>query len=145
MENALIGAGIWGGAAAKAVVDGLAALEAGFDGVPVFDGGFATLPAEEDDFVFYAAGEVEEAGVEVFDLDADFVDFGDGFTGALDVLLHGVSLGGDFGDVDRHTASEVNAARNGGEFGVDRFGGLLALNSALQERLDHGKHGLSFV
>ncbi len=43
--------------------------------MPVIDGRFSALPAEEDDFVVHAAGEVEEARIQIFDLDAYLVDF----------------------------------------------------------------------
>jgi hypothetical protein len=141
---ASVGAGVGGTAAPEAVVDRLAALEARFHGVPVFYGALALFPAEEDDFIFDAAGEVEEAGIEVLDLDADFVDFSHGLAGAVDVLFDLGAAGGDFGDIDVHAAGEVDAAGEGGEFGVDGFGGLFAFGGAVEQGLNEGKEGLSF-
>jgi hypothetical protein len=133
------------GAAAEAVVDGLAALEAGFYGVPVLDGRFARLPAEKDDFAIDVAGEIEQAGVEIFDLNTDFVDFSKGFAGALDLFFEFGAARGDFSYVDVHASGEVNAAGEIGKFIVDLLGGPFAFEGAIEEGLDEREHGLSFV
>jgi hypothetical protein len=138
-------AGVGGAAAAEAVVDGLAALEAGFDGMPVLDGRFAALPAEQDDFAVDGAREVKQANVEILDLDADFVDFREGFPDTLNFLFQFGAPQGDFGDVDEHAAGDVDAAGEVGELFVDLLGSVLALEGAFEERLHQWEHGLSFV
>ena len=142
--ESLVGAVVRSGAAAEAVVYGLAAFETGFDGVPVFDGWLAALPAKEDDLVVETAGEVEQAGVEVFDLDADIVYLSYGFAGTLDVFFHIGALGGNFGYANIHTAGQVDAPGEGGELSVDLFGSLFALNNTLEKRLHEREHGLRF-
>lgn len=132
------------GAAAEAVVQGLTAFEARLDGVPVVDGGLAEAPAEEDDFVIEAAGEVEESGLEVFDLDADLVDFCDGFACALKVLIDISALAGGIRRVDMHAAHEIDAAGDFKESSFGFFSGVPGLDRALEERLENRQEGLSF-
>ena len=81
----------------------------------MIDDGLSAFPAEKDDFIFHAAGKVEQSGVEVLDLNADFVDFGDRFASTLDELLHLGAASGDPGDVDVHASREVDAAGEGVE------------------------------
>jgi len=137
--------GARGFAAAEAVVYGLAAFEAGFEGVPVVDGGLAHAPAEEDDLVVEAEGEVEEAGVEVLDLDSDGIDFGDGLFDAREVGVHFGALADDGGYVDLHAAGEVDAAAQLAKFLLHSLRVLLAREGALEQGLKDGEQRLGFV
>src|SRR5271163_485486 len=111
LVGAVVGAQVSGAcAAAETVIDWLAPLESGLDCVPVFDGGFAGLPAEKHDFVVHPAREVEQPSVQVFDLNANFINFLNGFACALDMLFQFGASGGDFGDVHHHAAGDVDAA-----------------------------------
>src|SRR5580698_2478362 len=89
MELFLVGAGISGAtAAAETLVDGLAPLKSRFDRMPMLDRRLAGFPAQKHDFFVDAAGKIEQTGVEIFDLDADLIDFLDRFPGTLNMFLH---------------------------------------------------------
>src|SRR5215470_586850 len=64
-------------------VDGFAAGESFFGRMPVGDFFLAKLPAEQNDFTVDAAGKVEQADIDVFDLYAGGVNLGDRVFGAL--------------------------------------------------------------
>ena len=59
------------------LINGLASGEAFAGGVPVSDSLLSQLPAEQDGASINVAGKVEQADVEVFDLHAGGVDFGE--------------------------------------------------------------------
>src|ERR1051326_3679395 len=54
--------------AQDALIDGFAPAEALFHTMPERDLLFAVLPAQQDDFVFYHAGKIQQADVQVFHL-----------------------------------------------------------------------------
>ena len=92
-----------------------------------------------DDLVVEAAGKIEQAGFDVLDLHADGVDLGDALADPLQMGFHLGPLLCDLTDIDAHSAGEVDAAGEVREAGLDLFGGLLAFNGALQQRLQHGE------
>ena len=86
--------------AGDALVDGLAAGESFVGAVPVRDGWFAHPPAEQNDAAFHLAGEIEQSDIEILDLDADGVDFGESVFGSL-FSLGALGLAAGYGnDID---------------------------------------------
>jgi hypothetical protein len=131
--------------AGYSLVDGLAAGEAFFCAVPVSDGGFAHPPAEQDYATFDFAGKVEQAYIEIFDLDADGVDLGEGVFGALFCLgAFGLAAGdGDY--VDVRATVEKDAVIERLHFALDLFHQLLAGDRGAQQGFQHGEQRLGFV
>ena len=111
-----------------AFVDGLASSEAFFSAVPVRDFLFSEFPAQQNNFAFDFAGEVEESDVEVFDLNAGGVDFGDGILHALQCLLAFSFAAGELRYVHECSAIQEDAVAERFEFGVNFFDEFLALN-----------------
>jgi hypothetical protein len=145
MELFLVGAGISGAtAAAETLVDGLAPLKSRFDRMPMLDRRLAGFPAQKHDFFVDAAGKIEQTGVEIFDLDADLIDFLDRFPGTLNMFLHFGASSSDLRNIHHHSAGGMDSARQGGQLRIDYLRSPLALNGAVQQRLDERQHRLSF-
>ena len=85
--------------------DGFSAVETGGEFVPVGDFGFAEFPAEVDVAlavaVVVAADEIDQAGLVVFKLDADFIELidevGQAIDGGVEVFLDGGDVFGSDG------------------------------------------------
>lgn len=128
-----------------AFIDGLAAGEAFVGAVPVGDGVFSRPPAEQDDAAFDFAGKIEQADVDIFDLDADGIDFGESVFGAL-LGLGALGLAaGDGYYIDVSAAVEEDAVIERLHLGFNVFHDLLAADGGAQERFEHGKKRLGFV
>src|SRR5258705_12056520 len=93
----------------NALVDQLAPGEAFVGAVPVRDLFLAELPAEQDGFAIHHAGEIEQADVEVFDLDADGVDLVNGVFHALEGFIAFGATAGIVGDVNEEASGEEKA------------------------------------
>ena len=97
-----------------------------------------------DDVLVELKGEFEQAGVEVFDFDADLVDFAEGVAGFFDGLVVLTLDGGDAEEVNTHAAGEKDGLVEGLKSvlarGGDAGGGL----GALQQGVKHGDEGLRF-
>ena len=109
------------------------------------DGGFAHPPAQEHDAAFDFAGKIEQADVNVFDLHADGVDFGESVFGAL-LGLGALSLAAGDGDhVNVRSTVQKNAVTERLHLAFKIFHDLLAADSGAQQRFEDGKKRLSFV
>jgi hypothetical protein len=131
--------------ALDAFVDGLASGEAFFGAMPVGDFFFSEFPTQQDDFAFDFAGEVEESDVEVFDLHAGGVNFGDGIFDALQRFLALGLTAGELRDVDECSAIEEDAVPERFEFSVDFFDELLAIDGRAEQGFEHGEKHAGFV
>jgi len=129
----------------KAIIQRLAAAEAGLDGVPMGDFVFTHFPAEEHDFAVDLTGKIKQADVEVFDLNADGVDFLDGIFGTLDMGIQFGALTADFGDIDVHSATHEDALAEALQLFVDDFGGMSGIDAAFQQRFQDGNQSLRFI
>jgi hypothetical protein len=69
--------------ARDALIDGLAAGESLLGSMPVGDRFFAQPPAEQNDLSLDLTRKIKQANVEILDLHANGVDFGEGVFGAL--------------------------------------------------------------
>jgi hypothetical protein len=67
----------------NALIDRLASSETFGFTVPVGNGRLAKLPAEQHNFTFHFAGEIQQADVEIFNLNSGSVDFADGILDPL--------------------------------------------------------------
>ena len=128
-----------------AFINGLAAGESFFRAVPVGNGGFSHFPAQQYDMAFDLARKIEQANVDIFDLDSDGVDLGEGVFGALFGLGTLRFAAGHGHDVDVGAAVEEDAVSKSLHFGFDFFHDLLAADGRAQKRFEHRKQSLSFV
>ena len=129
----------------NAVVDGLAAGEAFFGAVPMSDGRLALLPAKQNDFAFDLAGEIEQSDVEVFDLDAGGVDFGEGIFNAADRLFAFGFAPRPLHDIQHGAAVEKHAMRQVLKFIVDVGYQLLGVDGLAKQRLQNGQEHVGFI
>ena len=113
--------------------------------MPVRDPGLAHLPAKQNDFVVDLAGKIQQPGIEVFHLDADRVDLLHRIFRALDMGFHLGALAGDLGDIDMHSAGDVNALGKILQLIVDPLRGAFCFDGALEQRLEHRNKCLCFV
>lgn len=143
--RALVGAAAGRCAAAELLIDRLAALKARINGVPVLDGGLAHSPAEQNHFIVDAAGEVEEAGIEILYLDPDGIDLGNALANVLQMLFNFGPLPGDTLGVHAHPAGENDLLRQAVETRLDRLSGTPALHGAPEQELNRGEERLCFV
>jgi hypothetical protein len=90
------------------------------------NGLFAHLPAEQDDAAFDLTGEIEQADVDVFHLDADGVDFREGIFGALFCLDALGFAAGDRNNVDVSASVEKDAMMQSLHLRFDFLHDLLA-------------------
>ena len=131
--------------AGDALIDGLAACESFFRAVPVSNGGLAHLPAEQHNPAFDDARKIEQADVEIFDLHADGIDFGEGIFGPL-FSLGALGLAPRDGhNVNMRTTVEKDAMGQCLHFGLDLFHEFLAADGRAQKRLEHRKESVGFV
>lgn len=126
-------------------VDGLAAGETFVRAVPVRDGVFAHLPAEQDDSALDLAGEIEQADVDVFHLDADGIDFGKCVFGALFGLGALGLAARDGNHVDVSATVEEDAMIESLHLALYVFHHLLAADGGTQQGFEYGKQRLGFV
>jgi hypothetical protein len=131
--------------AGDAFVDGLAAREAFSRAVPVSNRGLAHLPAEQHDAAFDDARKIEQADVDIFDLHADGIDFGERIFGPLFGL-------GAFGfaprnghNINMRATVEKDAMGQRLHFGLDLFHEFLATDGRAQKRFEHRKKRVGFV
>jgi len=144
VSSTLVGTSTRGGAAAKALVHRLPALKTGIDGVPVLDGSLAHAPAKQHHFIVEAAGKVEQAGSQVFDLYADGIHLGDALAYTRHVSFNLRALLGHAGDVNPHATRKVDALRQVSEVRLDMLRGLLAVKRAFEQRFEYRQQRLRF-
>src|ERR1700722_7782625 len=108
----------------------------------MLDGGLAHAPAEQHHLVVDPAWKIDKTGVEILDLHADGIDFGDAFAGALQMVVEVRAQAGYMADVNPHAAGKVNAPRQFREPRIYSLGRLLAINGALEQRFDHRQQRL---
>ncbi len=142
---ALVGTAPGGRSAPEALIYRLAALKARLNSVPVLDCRFTHPPAKQNHFIFNATGKVEQAGIEIFHLDADRVNFSDALANLPQMLFHRGALLGDTGGVDSHSAREIDLLGQTVQFRLDRLGSTPALHGSLEQGLEHREQGLRFV
>src|ERR1700757_185302 len=92
--------------ALEAIVDGLASGKAVFHGVPEVDTVLAKFPAEQHDLAVDFAGKIEQACVEIFNLNANGIDLGDGVLRGLKMRFKRGTLTAHAGDVNEEPAGE---------------------------------------
>lgn len=110
------------------LVDGLTSTKTFFQSVPVLDLLFSEFPAQQDDLVVYLAGEIEQADIEIFHLNANGFDFGECVLGSLNGF---VALGPPsryFGNVDEKAATQENAVIQVLKLLICLFDKLFAIN-----------------
>lgn len=109
------------------------------------DFGFAQFPAEQDNLTVYAAGEIEQAYVDVFDLHAGGVNFGDGIFRSLNGAL-ALGLATRHGDhIDQSPAIEKDALREFLKFRINFFDQFLAVDRVAQQRFQGGEQHLGIL
>jgi len=128
-----------------AIVDRLAASEALFGSVPMGDGRLAQFPAEQDDLIVDLAGEIEEADVDVLDLNADGIDLVEGVADALDGFLALGATQSDLLDLDESAAGKKDALVKLGKFAVDFLDELLAIDGLAKQALENGQQRVGFL
>jgi hypothetical protein len=131
--------------ARNAFVDGLTARKSFFRAVPVGDGVLAHLPAQQDHAAFDFTGEIKQADIQIFDLNADGVDFGESIFGALFGLGALGLAAGDGNHVDAGSAVEEDALIERLHLRLDFLDEVLAADRRSQQRFQHREQGLSFV
>src|SRR5271156_5543248 len=141
----LLGPGLLRLLALEALIDRLAAAKTIFHRMPVVDATLTHLPAKEHNVAVNLTREVEQAGVQVFYLDADGIDLGDGILGRLNVGFESGALAAYARDVDEEPTREKNLTCQFLETAFDRFSGLLALYCAFQQGFQHRQQGLRLV
>jgi hypothetical protein len=132
-------------AADYAFVDGLTAGESFFGAMPVGDGSFAHLPAEKDYAAFHLARKIQQSGIDIFDLNADGVDFRQCIFGAL---LGFGALGfaaGNGDDIDASATVEKNAVSESLHFGFELFHHFLAGDGGAQQGFKHRQQRMGFI
>jgi hypothetical protein len=131
--------------ARDAFVNEFAAGESLICSVPVGDGWFAHFPAEQNSSAFHLAGKIQQADVDVFDLNADGIDFG---KSVLSTLFGLGALGFAAGDgdyIDMRTTVEKDAMAEFLHLALDFFYQFFSVNGGAQKRFEYRKEGLSFV
>jgi len=119
-----------------ALIDPLAAGKTFAHAVPVSDGFFSQFPAEQNRAAFDFAGEVEQADIEVFDLHADGVDFGERIFDFLHCFLALRFAAGKMDNVKERAAVEKNAMGDGLKFSIDGLDQFFTVNTGTEKRFE---------
>jgi hypothetical protein len=127
------------------LVDRLAAGETLGYAVPVSDAVLAKFPAEQNNLSIYFAREVEQANIEIFNLNTDGVDFGEGVFDSVDGFLALCFPTGKMNDVNRHAAAEKNVMREVLGFFINRLDQAFAIDGRTQQGFKNGEKGLGFI
>ncbi len=117
----------------KIAVNGTTSAKAIFHVMPERDAGFAKLPAEIDFFPSVKSREIDQAGIDVLQLTAEFLDLLDRcFETSRRSILAGTKFRDSFPG-GNHTASHCDALRNAVQFAFAIFVFLLELNQFAQK------------
>jgi hypothetical protein len=106
---------------------------------------FPKLPAQQQDFSLDAAGKIKQANVNVLDLHAGSVDFGDRVLGALNGALT-FGFAPSHGDhVNQGPAVQKDAVRHLLRLRIDRFDQFFAADGSAQQRFQGGQQHLRIL
>src|SRR5712692_2172089 len=113
--------------------------------VPVSNRRFSQLPAQQDDLAVNLAGEIQQADVEVLDLDSDGINFGHRVFYALNGLLPLRFPSSQMDNIQRHAPAKKHPVGDFLELRIHRLHQFLALDGGSQERLQYRQQVLRFV
>ena len=99
----------------------------------------AQFPTEQDDLTIHFAGEIEQADVEVLDLNANGVDLSHRVLNALQCFVAVCLAGGKMNDVQRHAASEINLVGKRLKFCLYAFDQVLGFDGGAQQGFKDGQ------
>ena len=125
--------------AGKAFVDRLARGETFIYSMPVFDSGFAQPPAQQHQPIIERERKIEQANIEVFDLNAGSINFGERIFDAPNCLdAKGTAIEA-MPQFYRDSAGLVGAFGKSGEFILDLPGFTPGLHSLPQQAFKNGQ------